>query len=300
MMAAGSPQLSQLPREGCGGVPSWTRDGRATGRWGRRVSSRDGLSSTSEVPSEKRHRSPARLRCAGNGRKEEAQKSSLEAVASHAHRVVDIDLLWRLSSVARGRTDARVSPTPSFAKRGRSGLVATPAVRSTGPRPPRLGARRSCSPCWATRSSIGKVFFRDPLHDVPHSHLVEAQRVDQVRALFSGRGEDSLRRLGDVAIPARRAPIRRRANRAVRQGHRGRPMPGRRLEQPVVKVRDLRQRREEPVVAVEQVGASPADAEVIAKMRRRIGRPSRLDPSRSAGDSSRRSSTRSASKAGTA
>ncbi len=37
---------------------------------------------------------------------------------------------------------------------------------------------------------VGKVFFRDALHDGPHEHLVEGKLFDQVQALLSERGED--------------------------------------------------------------------------------------------------------------
>jgi site-specific DNA recombinase len=37
---------------------------------------------------------------------------------------------------------------------------------------------------------VGKVFFRDALHDGPHDHLVEEKLFDQVQALLSDRGED--------------------------------------------------------------------------------------------------------------
>jgi site-specific DNA recombinase len=37
---------------------------------------------------------------------------------------------------------------------------------------------------------VGKVFFRDALHDGPHPHLVDEQLFDRVQALLSERGED--------------------------------------------------------------------------------------------------------------
>jgi len=37
---------------------------------------------------------------------------------------------------------------------------------------------------------VGKVFFRDALHDGPHPHLVDEQLFDRVQAMLSERGED--------------------------------------------------------------------------------------------------------------
>jgi site-specific DNA recombinase len=37
---------------------------------------------------------------------------------------------------------------------------------------------------------VGKVFFRDALHDGPHEHLVEEKLFSRVQAMLSERGED--------------------------------------------------------------------------------------------------------------
>ena len=41
---------------------------------------------------------------------------------------------------------------------------------------------------------VGKVFFRDALHDGPHEHLVDEKLFDRVQALLSERGEDYSKR----------------------------------------------------------------------------------------------------------
>ncbi|MDA8359451.1 MAG: recombinase family protein, partial [Actinomycetota bacterium] len=41
---------------------------------------------------------------------------------------------------------------------------------------------------------VGKVFFRDTLHDGPHPHLVDEKLFDRVQALLSERGEDYSKR----------------------------------------------------------------------------------------------------------
>ncbi len=41
---------------------------------------------------------------------------------------------------------------------------------------------------------VGKVFFRDALHDGPHPHLVDDKLFDRVQALLSERGEDYSKR----------------------------------------------------------------------------------------------------------
>ena len=41
---------------------------------------------------------------------------------------------------------------------------------------------------------IGKVFFRDALHDGPHEHLVDEKLFNRVQALLSERGEDYSKR----------------------------------------------------------------------------------------------------------
>ena len=41
---------------------------------------------------------------------------------------------------------------------------------------------------------VGKVFFRDALHDDPHPHLVDEKLFDRVQALLSERGEDYSKR----------------------------------------------------------------------------------------------------------
>ncbi len=38
---------------------------------------------------------------------------------------------------------------------------------------------------------VGKVFFRDALHDGPHPHLVDDKLFDRVQARLSERGEDT-------------------------------------------------------------------------------------------------------------
>ena len=41
---------------------------------------------------------------------------------------------------------------------------------------------------------VGKVFFRDALHDGPHEHLVDGPLFERVQALLSERGEDYSKR----------------------------------------------------------------------------------------------------------
>jgi len=217
---------------------------------------------------------------------------------------------------------------------------------------------------------VGKVFFRDALHDGPHPHLVDDKLFDRVQALLSERGEDYSKRAsatspfllaglvvcarcgkhfvgtsavgnryryryytcftrqrygttycGADRLPAEEldaavldallhvyertdlfakavAAARRRA-RAERSNHEqelavvdagitkaedaierylsafeagtlSEAQCGKRLESLAAKVRDLRERREELVVAVQQASATAPDAEEIAEMRRHI------------------------------
>ena len=217
---------------------------------------------------------------------------------------------------------------------------------------------------------MGKVFFRDALHDGPHPHLVDDKLFDRVQALLSERGEDyskrasatspfllaglvvcarcgkhfvgtsavgnryryryytcfTRQRYGTKYCDAERLPAEeldaaildallhvyertdlferavsaaRRRARAERANHHqelavvdagitkaedaieryllafesgtlSEAQCAKRLEQLAAKVRNLRQRREELVVAVEQASATAPDAEVIAEMRRNI------------------------------
>jgi len=81
---------------------------------------------------------------------------------------------------------------------------------------------------------VGKVFFRDALHDGPHPHLVDEKLFSRVQALLSERGEDYSKRasatspflLAGLAVPPG-GPRRVRSVRQVLRRHlgRGQPLP---------------------------------------------------------------------------
>ena len=98
---------------------------------------------------------------------------------------------------------------------------------------------------------VGKVFFRDALHDGPHRHLVDEKLFDRVQALLHVYERTDL-------------------FSAFESGTLSEAQWGKRLEGLAAKVRDLRERREELFVAMEHASARAPHAGEIAAMRHHI------------------------------